>query len=146
MQVVPPPEQLREFSLEELRPYDGTMETPDGHAAPPIYVGVKGKVRSVQQCKHSPPPPARARPSRSCSTAYTLVFFPRLDRIVTLRSLGVPRGCVPCIPLSLLFLSCSPLMYVAGIRHVLRGNGHVRAGEVVQPFRWKGCVRRLIQG
>lgn len=45
MQVVPPPEQLREFSLEELRPYDGSTETPDGHAAPPIYVGVKGKVQ-----------------------------------------------------------------------------------------------------
>ncbi|CAN0350866.1 unnamed protein product [Pylaiella littoralis] len=41
--VVPPPEP-REFSLEELRPFDGTTETPEGHAAPPIYVGVKGKV------------------------------------------------------------------------------------------------------
>lgn len=44
MQVVPPQEE-REFTLEELRPFDGTSETPEGHAAPPIYVGVKGKVR-----------------------------------------------------------------------------------------------------
>eukprot|EP00903_Cladosiphon_okamuranus_P016704 g15397.t1 len=42
--VVPPPKELREFTLEELRPFDGTTETPEGHAAPPIYVGVKGKV------------------------------------------------------------------------------------------------------
>ncbi|CAN0009604.1 unnamed protein product [Scytosiphon promiscuus] len=41
--VVQPPEP-REFSLEELRPFDGTSETPEGHAAPPIYVGVRGKV------------------------------------------------------------------------------------------------------
>ncbi|CAM9184948.1 unnamed protein product [Hapterophycus canaliculatus] len=41
--VVTPPEP-REFSLEELRPFDGASETPEGYAAPPIYVGVRGKV------------------------------------------------------------------------------------------------------
>lgn len=50
MQVVPPPEP-REFSLEELRPFDGTTETPEGHAAPPIYVGVKGKVGEEDPCR-----------------------------------------------------------------------------------------------
>ncbi|CBJ32444.1 conserved unknown protein [Ectocarpus siliculosus] len=42
--VVTPPAQPREFSLEELRPFDGTSDIPEGYAAPPIYVGVRGKV------------------------------------------------------------------------------------------------------
>ena len=47
MQVVPIPTTLREYSLEDLRPFDGTTETPEGHAAPPILVGIKGKVSSL---------------------------------------------------------------------------------------------------
>ena len=43
MQVVPAPTELREYSLEELRPFNGTTEIPEGYAASPIYVGIKGK-------------------------------------------------------------------------------------------------------
>eukprot|EP00904_Undaria_pinnatifida_P008944 jgi/Undpi1/517/HiC_scaffold_10.g03981.m1 len=42
--VVPAPTELREYSLEELRPFNGTTEIPEGYAASPIYVGIKGKV------------------------------------------------------------------------------------------------------
>ncbi|CAM9271822.1 unnamed protein product [Ascophyllum nodosum] len=42
--VVPPLEQLREFSLEDIRPFNGTTEAAEGRAVPPIYVAVRGKV------------------------------------------------------------------------------------------------------
>ncbi|CAM9831649.1 unnamed protein product [Sphacelaria rigidula] len=42
--VVPPPAEWKEFTIAELRPFDGTSETHEDRAAPPIYVGVRGKV------------------------------------------------------------------------------------------------------
>lgn len=34
-----------EMTPQELTKYDGTQDTPDGYAIPPIYVGIKNKVK-----------------------------------------------------------------------------------------------------
>ncbi|CAM9827845.1 unnamed protein product [Choristocarpus tenellus] len=42
--VAPLPDPKKVFTLEELRVLNGTGDVPEGHGAPPICVGIKGKV------------------------------------------------------------------------------------------------------
>lgn len=36
-----------EMTPQELTKYDGTQDTPEGYAVPPIYVGIKNKVKPL---------------------------------------------------------------------------------------------------